>query len=258
MNRSLPVSKKFSFTFSFIKAFIPQNIKNKTIFNIYGLLGKYTSFISQKTIVAHAKANREELTNTSLYLFQQKFIENQAEWGKVLFGRGRQSTMAYSGCGIIAVCNALIALGKTISPEQVADLISDFEREGAAVGGKFGVSSKAINEYFVRRSYSTILSVDADANTIEEIEKLCEIVLVTAYNDKQDITAYIHTVCITREQNKGYVLHNAYYREHGQWAPRQVGMCTLYEAITQIGINASPICVIGIQNDSSYPISFDH
>ncbi len=52
----------------------------------------------------------------------------------------------------------------------------------------------------------------ADTKTVKEIARRNKVMIATAYNDKNDIMAQIHTVCITKNREGKFVLHNAYHR----------------------------------------------
>ena len=53
------------------------------------------------------------------------------------------------------------------------------------------------------------------------------------YNNAKDITAQIHTVCITKEDN-GYILHNAYCMDQNGAYAASIPYATLKEAIAHI------------------------
>ena len=229
-----------------IKAFIPQHMKNRTVLKFYGWLCRYTGAISKQKIAQHAERNKKELAKNPIYLQKNPFIENQAEWGKIVFGTGKKADMAHSGCGIIAVYNALKALGEKVSPDMMAMLISSFERHGAIFSGKLGTAPNAIYDYFIENGYDAIQTDSSDTNKLNEIGAAYDVAIVTAYNDKYDITEQIHTICITENDRGEYVLHNAYYRLNGQWAQKCTEQYALGEAIKKIGANAAVICVVGV------------
>lgn len=230
-----------------IKAFIPQHMKNRTVLKFYGWLCRHTGVISKKKIARHAEKNKKELAQNPIYLQKNPFIENQAEWDKIVFGTGKKANMAHSGCGIIAVYNALKALGEKVSPDMMAMLISSFERHGAIFNGRLGTAPNAIYDYFIEKGYDTI---QTDSNTIDsfnEIGAAYDVAIVTIYNDKYDITEQIHTICITKNSDNEYMIHNAYYRLNGQWAQKRTKQYVLGEAVQKIGVNAAVICIVGVR-----------
>ncbi len=233
--------------FKKVKAFIPQYLKNRTVLKFYGWLCRYTGAISKQKAAQHAKINKKELAQNPIYLKKNPFIENQAEWGRIVFGAGKKADMAHSGCGIIAVYNALKALGEKVSPDMMAMLISSFERHGAIFRGTLGTAPNAIYDYFNENGYDTVQTDSSDTNKLNEIGVAYDVAIVTVYNDKYDITEQIHTICITKDSDKEYVLHNAYYRLNGQWAQKRTGQYMLGEAIKKIGANVAVICIVGVR-----------
>ena len=107
---------------------------------------------SRKRINENLSANETVLAATAIeksgFFQPAHFIENQNEWESVRFGL---STMKYSGCEIMAVYNALLDLGNRMNSQDMAELISKFERKGAELSGRWGCSPKSICKYFIRR-----------------------------------------------------------------------------------------------------------
>ena len=191
------------------------------------------------------EAKWDSLTVPSVY------IENQNEWGEVLFGWGFHHNMKYSGCEIIATFNALKALGKAVSPDFMAELIGEYEKHGAALWGEFGVSPLAICAYLKRQGFSVVTTKKDDDKSLNMADSRCRVFIVTVYNDAKDITAQIHTICITKEEN-GYVLHNAYRRNQKGIYAASTSYATLKEAIADISEReVKMIHLIGIDSKES-------
>lgn len=177
---------------------------------------------------------RLERTNGAFRDCSDAYIENQSEWKDIQFGMGRHHNMSYSGCEIIASYNARKALGDTVSLKCMAELISRYEARGAALGGAFGVAPTAISVYFRECGFAVATAYGEDKEAVEEIGRNYTVMIATAYNDKNHITAQIHTVCITRNQDGKYVLHNAYLvDEKGQYR-ESMPYRTLQEAVAHI------------------------
>ena len=219
------------------KAYIPQNLDNKTLLDAYDLLGKMGN-ISEQTIQENAAANKWELANGHYLPEEGEHIESQADWKNVRFGSSTNSNMAYSGCGIIASYNALTALGEPQSADRMVNLISSYEKEGAAAKGEFGVAPRAIASYFTKEGYDVELSDTTDAEVINQIGQRNDVIVATVYNNQIDITDMLHTVCITKTEKGTYIAHNI----GGVAQEKQ----TLEEAIRCIGSDSSPISVIGV------------
>lgn len=259
---------------AWLKGFIPHKISNETVLGTLARAAKIEAGIkrmsfpipvsvkSAEAIKKHKVQNMNILLNGSpenngaaIYA-KDKYIENQNAWQEVKFGI---SDMRYSGCEIIAVYNALKALGEPVSEHTVVDLIAMCEQNGAVLGGKFGTSPYAVEDYFKERGYDVMTTTSRDPSAINRIGEKCDTVIVNAYNNKNDITAMIHTVSITREEEGTYSVHNAYYIDKkGNGIDKYVskdGHGTLQEAIDAISKHASlSICVIGIsstRNDGS-------
>lgn len=241
-----------------VKSFIPKHIKNSTVLAVYDLLRRITNRISESEIRQNAAENRRLLhSGNQLYIPRDVshgskgksfYIENQAQWEAGRLGKGRQSNMSHSGCGVIAAYNALTALREEVSADTMIGLISSFERDGAALDGRFGIAPRAIYDYFKDRGFKTTIVTDNNIEEINRIGKEYDAVIVTAYNNKKDITDMIHTVCITKRENGEYVIHNGYRKNavSGTWEENRTGMFALADAIPKIGRDSAAISVIGI------------
>ena len=176
------------------------------------------------------------------------YIENQNEWEEILYGWGSHHNMKYSGCEIIATFNALKALEKAYSPDFMAELIGEYEKHGTALLGEFGVSPSAICAYLKKQGFS-VVTAKKDDRSLDMADSRCQIFIATVYNDAKDITAQIHTVCITKEENK-YILHNAYRKNQDGIYVASIPYATLKEAIAHISEQeVKMICLIGIDSN---------
>ena len=207
--------------------------------------------ISRKRRNENQTANKKVLEAASAeengFFSPNHFIENQSEWEQVRFGR---STMRYSGCEIMAVYNALLDLGNEMTAQSMAELISEFERKGAAIRGKWGCTPKSIYKYLVRRGYRATMTTSANPDTINAIGENSRSIIITAYNDRNDIRNMIHTISITKDDLGTYTLHNAYKRTNGRYAAYNGNntIKSLWDAIGAMSQGrAASICVIGIK-----------
>ena len=200
--------------------------------------------VREKNYVHNLKQLRE--MDRGLWTDPYVCIENQAQWENVRFGAGRHHSMCYSGCEIIAVFNARKRLYGSMAPEELADLIRRFEAKGAALRGEFGTSPLALARY-LKSSGMEVRTSYGKQRSVEEIERESTVMIATVYNDGNDITKQIHTVCITRDVSGGYVLHNAYCRDKTGRYTESISYPTLREAITHIsGYGAKLLYLIGI------------
>lgn len=196
-----------------ITSLIPRYVSNRVLLAGYRVLAVsgVPRFIRRK----HLRENRIRLeqSHRDYWSVRDAYIENQSEWTKIQFGVGRHQSMSYAGCEIIATYNARKALGAPVSKGFMAELIDTYETRGAALWGAFGVAPTMIAAYFRRNGYQVETADDADADAVEEIARNSKVMIATAYNDRNDITGQIHTVCITKNPEGQFVLHNAYYKD---------------------------------------------
>ena len=215
--------------------------------------------ISEDEVNANASNNSSVLKSSSQIIFiPGQFIENQVEWTDVNFGT---TQMSYSGCEIISVYNAQLALGYQMTADEMVELISRFERSGALLKGEFGTSWIAIADYFEEKGYDVVRTYRRDSETINSIGESNDTIIVTAFNDKDDAGEMIHTICITKDEDGYYTLHNAYKQDAGNryvsFSGKEEGgqieyIETLEEAISYISKgNAVPVQVIGISKSVS-------
>lgn len=234
-----------------IVSLIPRYVSNRVLLTVYRLLALLgvPRFVRKK----HYRQNlaRLEETNWGFWNLPEAYIENQSEWGNIRFGVGRHLSMRYAGCEIIATYNACKALGGPVSKRRMAELISAYEARGAALWGAFGVAPTAIAAYFKKNGFAVQTADGADEAAVKEVAQNHKIMIATAYNDKNDITAQIHTVCITKNREGKFVLHNAYRQdERGQYR-ESLPYKTLQEAAAHISHRESKlICLIGIREKS--------
>lgn len=206
--------------------------------------------VSGKQIEENFSANRKVLATTvkekSGFFTPGHFIENQNEWESVRFGL---STMKYSGCEIMAVYNTLLDLGNRMTAQDMAELISAFERKGAELKGRWGCSPRSISKYLIRQGYRVTMTARTDPDTINSIGENSDSIIITAYNDRNDIRRMIHTISVTKDHSGHYTLHNAYKRMNDRYAAYSGNspVSRLWEVIGLISQGqASPIYTIGI------------
>ena len=230
----------------FLVSFIPTHVGNSVFLGVYHLL---------TLIPVPQNIRKKNHDHNAIWLKDAKwdyltmpssYIENQDEWGEILYGWGPHHNMRYSGCEIIATFNALKALGKAVSPDFMAELIGEYEKHGAALWGEFGVSPLAVCAYLKRQGLPVVTAKKDDDKSLNMADSRCRVFIATVYNDAINITAQIHTVCITKEDN-GYILHNAYRRNREGIYAASIPYATLKEAIAHISTQeVKMIYLIGI------------
>lgn len=230
----------------FFASFIPKYISNKTVLMAYRILAglKVPRSVREKNY----RHNREQLRklDEKIWRDSKACIENQQQWSDIRFGSGKHSSMSYSGCEIIAVFNAQKRLKGVGTSEEMAGLIQHFETSGAALWGEFGTSPWAVADYFKKCGFNVLLSY-GEKDTMEIIERESPVMIATVYNDRNNITRQIHTVCITRERGHGYILHNAYFRNKEGIYTASPSYATLQDAVMHISrYETELICLLGI------------
>ena len=161
--------------------------------------------------------------------------------------------MAYSGCEIIAVINALHSMGYDMKSVDVVDLISRFEKKGAIINGKWGTSPMALVNY-LRKEKKCIVKCTTSTN-YDKIEKVVEdsdTIIVTLYNEKDDLSKEVHTINIEKatddEGKTVFYNHNVWRKDKtGEWI-KSDKYYSLEEAIKDAHhtSNSAPIMVMGI------------
>lgn len=228
-------------------SFVPRHVSNYFFLRIYHL----TSLIPvpRKIREQNYQSNIVQLKNMhwDFWTVPSAYIENQNEWGNIMFGAGKHHNMRYSGCEIMATFNALRALKGTGSPESMAELIREYEAHGAALRGEFGVSPKAIEAYLRKHGFWVTTTDKGDGESLEMVDRQSQVLIAVVYNDANDITQQVHTICITKDAGTGYVLHNAYRQDKSGKYIASTPYATLSNAISHISrYEAKLIYLIGI------------
>lgn len=196
---------------NFFNGFVPRYFGNGAVLWFYELLRKSQRILGKKDW-QHLDINAEKLIS---HLKHAEgfggFIEDQNNYADILLGK---VSMKFAGCEIFAVYNTLKALenkipeGKRLLEQYpLYRLIEYFEADGLVLSGSFGTAPKALCDFFIKHGFNAILTTKEN-----EFEKLAEdaaALILTMYNDRDDITKEVHTVCITKS-DEGFIAHNVY------------------------------------------------
>ncbi len=238
------------------RAWIPQWVPNRLVSSVMGLLGVLHP-TSKKCIENNREHNtcllvqQEHSTQTVSFYEAGKYIENQRFWDKVRFGS--RYTISYGGCEIIAVYNALLSLGEKLSGRDMVDLITQFERRGAVWAGKLGGAPGAAYSYFRKRGYEVRILYRRKESKVNQMGEEYDTIIVTAYNNKDDIFSRIHTVNFSKEKEGAFFGHNCYRIGRDKTFISDGPYATLWEGIHRMGSGRStPICVIGIRRKKEF------
>lgn len=135
------------------------------------------------------------------------FIENQNLYNDMHYG---VSTMAESGCGVIAVYNALKVLGLNESGSEgtpsLPNLISIFEGSGITMAGQFGTGPKAVADFFKKRGIDVKIAYEESRYAV--VAKSRKVSIITIFNNKDRLHDFVHTMCISNE-GEYLILHNS-------------------------------------------------
>ena len=231
----------------FLVSFIPRYVSNRIFLRIYQISALIP--VPRKIREKNYDSNIVQLNTKDwdFWTVPSAYIENQNEWDKIMYGASAHNNMRFSGCEIMATYNAQKALTGTGSQELMAGLIRRYEARGAALWGKFGVSPRAIEDYFRKQGVLVMTTAKGDSKSLNMVDSQSQVLIATVYNDANDITRQIHTVCITKDTGSGYVLHNAYRRDKNGTYIASAPYPTLSDAISNISRNETKlIFLIGI------------
>ncbi len=192
-------------------SYVPNHISDETLIYVMTLM---STPLDKDTIDSHLQHNRELWlrylkdggTNYS-NIFEDGYIDGQKYLDEMYFGvDGGPISASYNSCEIIALYNALYSVnGGVTSPKyDFPELIAQIEGRGPCLNGQFGTSPIIIEEYLEDEGYDikTLEGNDArDADKLNELQDDYDTYMVTLYNDGNDVSACVHTMCITTVKN---------------------------------------------------------
>ena len=183
-----------------LKAFLQNNVPNEIVVNFL----EYLRTFKKKEIPSHLSENRIAFKNHLSTINSNKgFIEDQRNYKDMTYGA---LPLSDNGCELIAIYNALFEL--TGKKDTDFSLIVDMhEKDGILLSGLFGTSIRAIEEYFVKNGFKTKSS--SKKEDYEQIAQNSDVLILTMYNSRYDITAQVHTIAITKKDGKYYVHNNS-------------------------------------------------
>lgn len=189
--------------FQKICALIPNKIDNATVVNVLDLMRKQQKTV-RKDFSAHVAKNEEAFQKHVSAITKNKgFVEDQNSYTDMAYG---DATMQYSGCEIFATYNAIYSItGKAVM--SLAKMISEYEKDGMVLSGKFGTAPKAIKDFLDHHGFKTEMTTKEEE--FDSFGKKFQSLILTMYNDKDDISKEVHTVNISKEGGK-YLAHNVY------------------------------------------------
>lgn len=189
--------------FKKVCALIPNQVDNKLVVNAFEIMRKEQKLL-RKDFSENIKKNIENFKKHEETIKKHKgYVEDQNNYTDMSYG---ESTMQYSGCEIFATYNAIFnIMGKNIM--SLADIISHYEKDGMVLSGKFGTAPKAISDFLDKQGFKTTLTTIE--KEFDELGKKSASLILTMYNDKDDISKEVHTVNISKDNGK-FTAHNVY------------------------------------------------
>jgi hypothetical protein len=185
----------------YLKSFLQKKVSNRVILSFIQLVRKLKRDSYPGNYEYNVKNFPKHLSSIKR---SNGFIEYQDNYGDLKYGL---KTINFSGCEVIAAYNALYDL---TGDENInfPDMIDYFEKNGILLYGTFGTAPQAVEEYFDKLGYKTILS--GDKKDYYDIQESYDVFILTKFNNVDDIMDLIHTICITKKNGK-YHVHNSGY-----------------------------------------------
>lgn len=185
-----------------------------------------------------------------------RYIEHQEKLSGLRLGK---MSADCNSCEVIAAYNTLAALSEEeddwakrptkslrypwweiTRPRSFPEMLWEFESLGLALAGYFGTAPGKIVKYFGKRGYETeiLYGRGVSEERVQTLARQCRAFVLTAYNDRKNIMAQIHTLSITKEAY-GFRVHNG--------AMEKEIFPKLYDAVCAVnGGKSKPICLIGV------------
>ena len=140
------------------------------------------------------------------------------------------SNIARSGCGVIAVYNALLLLG---NPHRFHDVIAWGDRKASAAFGLLGTLPWKPKKLFRQLGY-TVTAV-RDRTLFDRCAQDADVCLFTYWNQKGRVRQGMHTVCL-QYRDRGIDVYNLFNNRPGvsrkpalsEWTASGIGPVVLY------------------------------
>ena len=186
---------------NFFKGFIPKNASNNSTLNFFDMLRK----MATHNFPGNLEKNTKNFENHFKEIESDNgYIENQHDYTDMYYGN---NTIAFCGCEIIATYNAIYDITGR-HDISFPKMIDSFEKDGIVLSGYFGTAPRAIEDYLNKNGFKTISSMKKEE--YDEIGKKCNALILTKYNDINNIGNMVHTINITKKDEKFYIHNNGY------------------------------------------------
>ena len=215
-------------------AFIPRYVSSKLVLAFLEFL-RFCHRLRGRKGYGNTARNRKVIDKNHADRIREKggFIEDQDRYGDVSLGL---TDMAYAGCEIIALYNALHDCrlhqnaqnilrtssegsqpdrrapeeGERDPSSDLTSLIEIFEKDGILLSGRFGTSPRALCDYLRQTGIQADLYRlnKKQGRDLDLFSFPADSYLLYYYNNEKNIMDQIHTICITRDQKGSYIGHN--------------------------------------------------
>ena len=189
---------------SFFKSFIPMRVSNETILNFFEILRKTASHEFKGNLEKNTKNFKNHLEEIEK---NDGYIENQHLYTDMSYGN---KTIDFCGCEIIATYNAIYDLTGN-HDMSFPNMIDSYEKDGIVLSGFFGTAPRAIEDYLKKQGFKTISS--SNKSEYDIIGEKSDALILTMFNDKNNIMNMVHTINITKKNGAFYV-HNNGHKTH--------------------------------------------
>lgn len=173
-----------------------MNLLVLLLYRLFALI----SFIPHKISKYNTGINEKKAND-----IQSDYIENQYSYSYLHIGK---KDISYCGCGVIATFNALIALNRKPSGQDLLNIIKSYEKRGLVFGGKLGISPNYVKLYFKNLGCSVKSIFTSNSIKLDEFGKMYDTFICTMYNSKKNISKGLHYICITKNKCGEFISHN--------------------------------------------------
>lgn len=165
---------------------------------ITGFINRLMGIFHKNTTEKNYFINKSVVLNTD-----DRILDDQNEKSGLKYG---SKTFAHSGCGIAAVYNALLLLGR---PVPLPEMIRQFEHHGASLYAAFGTAPQSAAKYL--KSLGLEIKKTARKSRFPELAESSDIILYTIMNNRRRLRSMVHTMCIDHRSG-AYIVHNSHGR----------------------------------------------
>lgn len=183
--------------------FIPKKVNNKVVLGVYDSFRRIDRIHHSNNVIKNNhEYNKQNIKGHNIVSRKYKYIEDQHNYKDIKYGC---VTVSYAGCEVISVYNTYVYyFGQAIV--SLPELLSYFENDGMTLNGAFGTSPIVLERYLNSHGFKATFLDGKDMISRCEGENC---IILTFFNNEDNIMDAVHTVCVTKEEG-GYYGHNVY------------------------------------------------